>query len=169
MMKISRITVLDMRGVISWGFYIADRFDQGGGRFTPADQLPSACFEFVGDDDTPAPPPKRIDVEVSTYWTILPRGSEYIPANIWHSRNKISYSNICQITSLRVPSNLRGKHNYYSTLQVYPKPPPKLINVRNSSKASAVTVGVQVHRDSESIKVNPLVVDSKRDFEIGMS
>ncbi len=157
-----------MRGVISWGFYIADRFNQGVGKFTPADQLPSACFEFVGDDDTPAPPPKSIDVEVSTYWTILPRGSENIPANIWHSRNKISYSNICQITSLRIPSNLRGKHNYRSTLHVYPKLPPKSINVRNSSKASTVTVEVQVKRDSKSIEVNSLVVDSKRNFEIGM-
>ena len=160
--KFSRITEMDMRGVICWGFYIADRFDQGHGRSTPAHELPSACFEFVGDEDTPAPPPKRIDVEVSTYWTLIPRGSENIPDNIWHSRKNIAYSNLCQITALKIPSKLQGRHNYQSTLHVFPKPPPKLIK----SKASTVTIDNQVNRDAKSIMVNSQAIDSRRDFAV---
>ncbi len=41
-MNFAQITELDMRGFVLWGFYIADRFDQG--KAASADQLPCAHF-----------------------------------------------------------------------------------------------------------------------------
>jgi len=141
-MNFDQITQIDM---VSWGFYITDCREQEIGRATFVDQLPSARFEFVGDDDTPAPPPKLIDVEVSTYFSLLPRsGSKNIMDNIMESPNQLSYSNFCQITALRIPSNLRGSHNYRAQLLVYPRP---------NKTVSTITVNTQVKRDTKWIRL----------------
>jgi hypothetical protein len=55
--NISRIIQTDMHGAIEWGFHFADPYETEGGMLL--DQLPRADFMFIGDNETPAPPPEK--------------------------------------------------------------------------------------------------------------
>lgn len=115
--NISRNTQLDMEGDASWGFYITDPFEQTSGITLPPEKLPRALFEFVGTTDIPAPPSEHLNVEISSYWSLLPHDGGDALGN----SEGTSFSNICKIVKLQVPSNLRGRWIYRVNLKVCPE------------------------------------------------
>lgn len=109
---VSRIKQIDISGIAEWTFYITDTF--GGIALSP-DKLPHACFKFIGETDIPAPPPTHMDIKISTFWTLS--------GNPWRNlegttSSKPTYSNICKVVKLEVPSNLRGSQIYDANLKV---------------------------------------------------
>ncbi len=117
MATVARIMQSAMRGVASWDFYFTD-LDQVDEITLSPKELPHACFEFIEKTNIPAPPPKHMDIKISTYWSLLPCHG----GNVWlHLANKPAYSNICKIITLKVPSNLRRNQTYHVNLQVQSK------------------------------------------------
>ena len=114
--RISRIIQRDIRQNISWSFHIADPFDQETGVTLSPEKLPRAHFEFLGK--TPAPPPDRLTLEILTYWSLLSphRGGVWLIPE-----DTPSFSNLCKIITLDLPSNLQGPHKYDADLLVWPK------------------------------------------------
>ncbi|KDR68155.1 hypothetical protein GALMADRAFT_43716, partial [Galerina marginata CBS 339.88] len=123
----SRITEQHDDGVVEWGFSVDDLHEQERGIDMSDDILPSVCFEFVGDPKTPPPPPERMNIEITSYWSMIPTsGTE----NNWihtflniprtsSDTQAISYSNICQIVALEmVPSALPLRSDYRATMHV---------------------------------------------------
>lgn len=153
--NISRINNMD--GFVAWCYHVSDGFSQVGEKAMAFDKLPQAQFEFIGKTDTPASPPDHTDVEVSTYWSVLPRngGTENSlwnwPSTFW--LNKPSYSNVCQIVTLKIPSDLpQGHYDYQARLAVF----PQQSNLHNMT-----------HDDPTNV-ASSTVMDSKHDFETGM-
>ncbi|KDR66385.1 hypothetical protein GALMADRAFT_259488 [Galerina marginata CBS 339.88] len=118
----SRITQQTKYGVVWWGFEIDDPYEQEEGVKLSDPTLPAVEFEYLGDSDIPAPPPKHIHVEVATYWSIIRKSGE--DANWMYkilsrsTSNAGSYSNLCQIVTMVVPSNLKDRADYRATMHV---------------------------------------------------
>jgi hypothetical protein len=125
----SRITQQELYGVVWWGFNIDDLNEQEDGIDMSDDILPAVHFEFLGDSDTPAPPPERMGVVIASYWSIIPQSE---PKGTWIRKllrltkssgdtQAISYSNLFQIVALEtVPSNLPNRSHYCADVQVWP-------------------------------------------------
>ena len=114
--NVSRIIQTDIGPVTSWAFHIADPFEQEAGLTLSPEKLPFACFKF--QRETPAPLPKCLNIEISTYWSFLsPHGG-----SPWmRSDGAPSFSNLCKIITLDVPSDLQGSHIYDADFLVWPK------------------------------------------------
>ena len=121
----SAITEQHGDGNVQWGFNIDDVNLRKWGVDMREDVLPTVCFEFVGDSDEPAPPPKWMDVAIISYWSkIIP--SE--PKNNWIHKllrffrstgNTPSYSNLFQIVALKADlSNLPKPSRYRAKVKV---------------------------------------------------
>lgn len=108
---VSRILQMVM-GKAEWAFHITDPLCSGIA-LSP-DQLPSAGFKFYGKTDIPAPPPTHMNIKILLLWSL--RGNP-LP-NFYGTYGKPTYSNICQIVNLEVPSNLRGSQVYDATLEL---------------------------------------------------
>jgi hypothetical protein len=128
----SRITEQHDDGVVEWGFNVDDLHEQERGIDMSDDVLPTVCFEFVGDPKVPPPPPERMDIEVASYWSMIPRNgteSNWIHTflNVPRSSGNAqatSYSNLCQIVALEtVPFDLEPRSDYRATMHVSPGVP----------------------------------------------
>ena len=117
--NISRIIQTDMDGFIEWGFCFGDPYETEGGMVSG--QLPKVDFLFIGDDETPAPPLPQMDIEIRTYWSSLPR-SDSKSWPLLNLGNKPFYSNLCQISVLNIPSDLRKDYFYRAVVYVFPQP-----------------------------------------------
>jgi len=125
----SRITEQHLDGRIWWGFYVDDLHEQESGIEFPYDALPTVCFEFVGDIKVPPPPPRRMDLEIASYWSIIPKSKEesnwirkFLNLSMSSGNAQAtSYSNLCQIVALdTVPSDLPPRSDYKATMHVRP-------------------------------------------------
>jgi len=116
--NVSRIIQTDIGSVTSWAFHIADPFEQEAGLTLSPEKLPFACFKFQGK--MPAPPPQCLNIVISTYWSSLSPcgGSPWMCSD-----GAPSFSNLCKIITLDVPSDLQGSHIYYADFLVWPKLP----------------------------------------------
>ena len=114
----SRITQGDSYGVVWWGFNIDDPHAQEAG-IELLDTLPSAEFEFLGKN---ASLPARLHVEVVSCWSLissLENRQSWIQAFIGLAKPKgLSYSNLCQIVQLEIPSTLLEDCEYMSLTHV---------------------------------------------------
>jgi len=106
---VSKITQMAMHSKAEWAFYITDPL--GSGMALSPDQLPRASFNSVGKIDISAPPPTHMDVEILSFWGIRD--------DPFRNMGKPTYSNICQIVDLEVPSNLRGSQVYNPQTSAY--------------------------------------------------
>ena len=165
---ISAITEHHSKGNIQWGISIDDvNLQKGGidlqkwGIDMGKDVLPTACFEFLGDSIVPAPPPKNMDIVITSYWSmILP--SE--PKSTWirkllhsfkfrsaGSTQTTSYSNIFQIVALTADlSNLQELSHYIANVEVRPQ--------AGASDSQAHNVIVK-RQAADSVYMTPVVVD----------
>jgi hypothetical protein len=114
-----RITEDYSDGVVSWGFCVDDTHErQTGIEFGALRALPSVNSKFYGVTDSGPlpPPPKRFDVLVKSFWSLIPRADCSIDS-AWVSMTEgplpglpayevRSYSNFCQVVILEVPSDL---------------------------------------------------------------
>ena len=105
----SRITQQELYGVVWWDFNIDDLNEQEGGIDMSDDILPAVHFEFIGNSDIPAPHPERMDIVITSYWSIIPQSE---PKGTWIRKvlhltkssgatQAISYSNLCQIVTFK--------------------------------------------------------------------
>ncbi|KDR72300.1 hypothetical protein GALMADRAFT_143149 [Galerina marginata CBS 339.88] len=152
----SGITEHHRDGIVHWGFNIDDENLQKRGIDMQEDVLPTVSFEFVGDSPVPAPPPKSMDIVISSYWsTMLPRE----PKGTWirqllrlgdssGSTQTTSYSNLLQIVVLKTePSNLSESSHYRAKMKVM----------------SGVSDQPEVKRPAADwVNVTPVIVNNKR-------
>jgi hypothetical protein len=119
-----RITQQSTRGVAWWGFNVDDANRREGGTILEGPELPTATFHFRTGDNThtPVPVPERIDVEVASYWSIIP--SPTVTSNSgWLSKilplandsPVPGYSHLCLMTALNIPSDLKQNCDYLAT------------------------------------------------------
>ncbi|KAF8816300.1 hypothetical protein BYT27DRAFT_7077478 [Phlegmacium glaucopus] len=120
----SRITQQTILGVVWWGSNIDDPYEQEGGIKwgTKFSRLQTSSF-WVTQMYQLLPPP-RMELEVASYWSIMTNRS-HTTSWIWRplstSSRTPSYSNICQIVALGVPTNLEKRSDYRGTIHVIPR------------------------------------------------
>lgn len=155
----SAITEHRSDGNVRWGFNVDDVNLQRWGIDMREDVLPTVCFEFVGDSNVPAPPPKYMDIVITSYWSmILPSK----PKNTWIRKllrffrstaagntQTISYSNLFQIVALKADlSDLLEPSHYRAKVKV------------RSGASSPSEVKVK-RKAADSIDVTLAVVDGR--------
>ena len=125
----SAITEHHSDGNVRWGFNIDDVNLQTCGIDLREDVLPTVQFEFVGKSNIPAPPPKYMDIVITSYWSMVLQNE---PKSTWirkllhffrstGNNQTISYSNLFQIVALKAdlsnmpePSHYRAKVKFRS-------------------------------------------------------
>ena len=135
-------------GSVRWGFNIDDGNLQEWGIDMREEVLPTVRFEFVGNTKVPAPPPKCMDVVITSYWSlILP--SE--PKSTWIRKllhffqstgnsQTISYSNLFQITALKADlSNVLEPSYYRAKVEVRSGASPDVQVKRQAAESVTVT------------------------------
>jgi hypothetical protein len=123
---ISRILYQAGNGISLWKFHLADQFEQESGLALSPEKLPLAHILFGGDKAAPPSPPTHLDVEISTYWSILssPRGSAW-------TGSKPRFSNLCKIISFNLSKDLQGSHLHLSNLLVQLDANPIITTVKS--------------------------------------
>jgi hypothetical protein len=122
----SQITKQAKLGVVWWGFDVHDANLRQGGRFLEEPELPTATFHFRTEANKYTPVPDHINIEVASYWSIIP--SPTVASNIgWLSKilpltsndsSVMQYSHLCQMTALKIPSDLKEHSDYCAVLSV---------------------------------------------------
>ena len=114
---VTRITLWDCLGIVQWGILTADPFDKATGMILSPERLPTARLRFVGTSTLPIPPPDHTTIKISSNWSV-PRDDGSIWPKLY---SKPIYADLCNVLSLKIPSALRGSHDYLANLQVWPK------------------------------------------------
>ena len=122
----STITEHRSNGNVRWGFNIDDVNLQKWGIDMQKDVLPTVRFEFIGDDDKPAPPPKYMDIAVTSYWSmILPSEPKrtfihkllrFFNLRSTGNSQTTFYSNIFQIIALKADLFNLSKPSHYRAI-----------------------------------------------------
>ena len=114
-----KITHSNCNGVIWWSFIVDDpNHQQSGLDLKELGKLPSVSCLFMGSsDDAPLPPaPDLFCVEVMSCWSLIPSKSNllssYTPLLV---KPPASFSNLCQIMKLHLPSKL-SKPSFYKAI-----------------------------------------------------
>ena len=153
----SLITEHHSDGNARWGFNIDDVNLQKWGIDLQEDVLPSVRFKFVGDSNIPAPPPKCMDIAITSYWSMNIQSE---PKSTWIKKlfhifrltgnsktQMISYSNLFQIVALKADLSSLKESSYYRAK----------VKVR-----SGVSGSPDVKRKAaDSVDVTPAVVDGR--------
>ena len=115
----SWITQGDSYGVIWWGFNIDDPNEREAGKELFLDNLPNAEIEFLGEN---ASLPAWVHVQVTSCWSLISstkNRQSWIQALIGLAKPKgLSYSNLCQMVQLEIPSTLQERCQYMSLTDV---------------------------------------------------
>ena len=125
----SAITEHHSDGNVQWGFNIDDVNLQKWGIDMRENVLPTVCFEFIGDSNIPAPPPKCMDIAITSYWSMIIPSQ---PKSTWIHKllhffkfrstgntQTTSYSNLFQIVALKADlSNLLEPSHYKAKVKV---------------------------------------------------
>lgn len=123
----SAITEHHSDGNVRWGFNIDDANLQKCGIDVQDNALPTVCFKFIGKSNIPAPPPKYMEIAITSYWSIIPPSK---PKSTWIHKlldffrlndgtQTTSYSNIFQIVALKAdPSNFPEPSHYRARMKV---------------------------------------------------
>lgn len=135
----SGISQQNMGGVIWWSFSVDDLKAQWEGtEITNEKDLPAVEFEFVGVDDIPASPPDTTEVEVLSYWSILSGENTGNRLKKALALKMGSYSNICQIIAMHIPSNLTTRCVYVASQNVYPGGPGSEVELKVERQAGSI-------------------------------
>ena len=115
----SRITQGDSDGIVWWRFNIDDPNEREAGKELFLDTLPSAEIEFLGEN---ASLPARVHVQVTSCWSLISsteNRQSWLQALIGLAKRKgLSYSNLCQMVQLEIPSTLLKTCRYMSHTDV---------------------------------------------------
>jgi hypothetical protein len=122
----STITEHRSNGNVRWGFSIDDVNLQKWGIDMREDVLPTVRFEFIGDNDEPAPPPKYMDIVITSYWSmILPSKPKitwihkllhFFSRRSTGNTQTTSYSNLFQIIALKADLSNFPKPSHYRAM-----------------------------------------------------
>ena len=153
----SAITEHHSDGNVRWGFNIDDANLQKCGIDMQEDVLPTVCFKFLGDTNIPAPPPKCMDIVITSYWSLIllsgPKSNwihkilRFFKFRSTGNTQTTSYSNLFQIVALKADlSNLPEPSHYRAKVKV----------------RSGVSGPPDVKREgADSVNVTPAVVDGR--------
>ena len=164
------VTETDIRGGIEWNFLVAEGNEMDGGRIIDADYLPMADYLYVGANDTPAPPPPTIDLQVSSFWSLLDARTIESRTTVCRGK-KPFYSNVSQINVMKIPSDLEGKYSYSAELPAFPK---QTLNIQQNTAPIGATVGIKNVTDGDDYifeifpKLNDIAFQQKRRPEFKM-
>ena len=128
----SAITEHHIDGNVRWGFNIDDVNLRRRGIEIQEDVLPTVHFEFLGDSNVPAPPPKYMDIAITSYWSMAvpskPKSSWVHNLSCFFRRSTqtgkantqtISYSNLFQIVAVKANlSNMPEPSHYRAKVKV---------------------------------------------------
>ena len=112
----SRITQGDKDGLVWWGFNVDDPNEREAGK--ELNTLPTVEFEFYKEN---ASLPAQLHVEVASVWTLIPSNKNKLQELIRMAKPKgLSYSNLCQVVQLQIPSTLLEDCHYKSLTDMLP-------------------------------------------------
>ncbi|RXW11198.1 hypothetical protein EST38_g14657, partial [Candolleomyces aberdarensis] len=93
----SRIIQRQNRGVFWWNFHIDDEYETDGGVELKEDSLPSAEMSALPSQNPPNQPLDKLTVEITSFWSLLKKGSGgwffYAPEDSLPP----GFSNLCQV------------------------------------------------------------------------
>jgi hypothetical protein len=120
---IAKITKQAQLGFVWWGFDIVDTNLQQGGTVFEETERPTATFTFHPDADNHTVIPKEIDVEITTYWSIVPTVVPSLTTGWLHKivtdgSSVAQYSHLCQMTALNIPTDLKQDSAHAAVLYV---------------------------------------------------
>lgn len=157
----SRITQGDRYGAVWWGFSIDDPHDQEAGlKLHHPNTLPRATFEFLDKSGQP-PVPKTFDIQVISLWSLIPTTGR----NLFHwlrmrtslSSQSPSYSNLCQVVRLEMPSESTKRSDHMSLTEVRPSGCHLKVMLEGLHKIDT-SVEPGMFRPSHSMRVNFLMI-----------
>lgn len=157
----SRITQGDRHGAVWWGFSIDDPHDREAGlKLHHPNTLPRATFEFLGKSDQP-PIPKTFDIQVISFWSLMPTTGH----NLFHwlktrtslSSKSPSYSNLCQVVRLDMPSESTIRSDHMSLTKVRPSGCHLKVMLEGLHKINT-SVETGMFRPSHSMTMNFLMI-----------
>ena len=152
------ITSRFSKGKVQWDFDIDDVHYQKKGFHMPENVLPTVRFKFFGKSKEPAPPPKDMDIAITSFWSIISPSettSSWIhkflhPFKSTGINQTTSYSNLLQIVALKADlSNLS-----------MPEPTSYMATVEFRPGASDPHKVVVERRAADSVYVVPAVVST---------
>ena len=127
----SAITEHHIDGNVRWGFNIDDVNFRRRGIDMHEDILPTVRFEFLGDSNVPAPPPKCMEIVITSYWSMavpIEPKSNWVRKLLHFFRStqtgkantqNISYSNLFQIVAVKADlSNMPEQSHYRAKVKV---------------------------------------------------
>jgi len=136
-------------GIAWWGFDVHDPYLQKGGTYLEETEHPTATFTFfAGAINNHIRVPKMIDVEVTSYWSVIPSLtatsnvgwlSKIITAN---SSSVTQYSHLCQMTALSIPTDLKQDSHHSTILFI------------DTTGAGLHVKTKNLHPESRSVKIN---------------
>ncbi|KAG5653560.1 hypothetical protein H0H81_012249 [Sphagnurus paluster] len=150
----SQITEQHIDGTVEWGFDIDDGSFQQSGISMGKEVLPATVFEFFGLSDTPEPPPERMDITITNYWSVnLPTE----PKKAWFRKlwrsfrsngsEATCYTNLIQVMAIStVPSELPERSYFAAESKVAGGPTNSTELV--SKRQPPVSVDVDVTLDT---------------------
>ncbi|KAJ7576504.1 hypothetical protein C8J56DRAFT_1117467 [Mycena floridula] len=146
----SRIKQEEFNGHSTWRFWIDDPHVQENGiKFNP-ENLPSVEFERLAYKRR-EPLPDTVLVEVASYWRI--------PSPTSFQSALPAFHNICQLVSMKLPSNLTQHQEYVATLQKRSGPmgERKTVDVNSAEADTGLHAMNSQSLDLERMKL-PLVI-----------
>lgn len=119
---IAKITKQVQLGFVWWGFDILDSNLQQDGIVFGETERPTATFTFHPGVDNHTSIPKEVDVEITTYWSIIldptTGNTGWLHKIVTNSSSVARYSHICQMTALNIPTDLKQDSAHSAVLNV---------------------------------------------------
>jgi len=127
-----------------WGFDIIDHNMQEGGAVFEETERPTATFFFLPNVNKHTSVPKEIDVEIATYWSLIPSltaGNAGWLHNIVTNRSSVAqYLHLCQMTAFSIPTDLKQNSAHFAVLNV-------------NTTGAGLRVNTNILLPSESVKI----------------
>ena len=139
--SIEKITTQAKAGIACWGYHVHDPNLQQGGTVLEETERPTVTFTFQKGANKIAPIPKEIDVEVASFWSIIPGQTAGRLSKIISNGSSVTqFSHLCQMTLLNIPTDLKEDFTYSANLIV-------------DTTGAGLQVATEIVHPCESVKI----------------